>query len=61
MNLIKVGSEIIWLWIGIIESETKNIFGISISKERNMIVAEAISVRCCKEILSLPVSKDGRT
>ncbi len=31
-------SEIIWLWIAI-ESETKNILAISISKERNMFVA----------------------
>ena len=35
---LKVGSEIIWLWIAI-ESETKNILAISISKERNMFVA----------------------
>ena len=33
---IKVGSEVIWLWIATIESETKNIFGISISKERKI-------------------------
>ncbi len=34
---IKVGSEHIWLWVAI-ESETKNILAISISKERNMFV-----------------------
>lgn len=34
---IKVGSEYIWLWIAI-ESETKNIVAISISKERNMFL-----------------------
>ena len=35
-----MGSEIIWLWIATIESETnKNILAISISKERNMFVA----------------------
>ena len=37
---IKIGSELIWLWVAIIESETKNILAISISKERNMFVAE---------------------
>ena len=36
---LKVGSGIMWLWIAI-ESETKNILAISISKERkNMFVA----------------------
>ncbi len=35
---LKVGSEIIWLWIAI-ESETKNILATSLSKERNMFVA----------------------
>jgi putative transposase len=35
---IKVGSEFIWLWVAI-ESETKNIVAINISKERNMFVA----------------------
>ena len=35
---IKVGSEFIWIWIAI-ESETKNIVAINISKERNMFVA----------------------
>ena len=36
---IKVGSELIWLWVAI-ESESKEILGINISKERNMFVAE---------------------
>jgi putative transposase len=36
---LKVDSEIIWLGIAIVESETKNILAISISKERNMFVA----------------------
>jgi putative transposase len=37
---LKVCSEVIWLWVDIIESEPKNILAISISKERNMVVAE---------------------
>jgi len=32
---IKIGSELIWLW-GSIESETKNIVAINISKERKI-------------------------
>ena len=37
---IKVGSElVVWLWV-IIELESKEIIGMSLSKERNMFVAE---------------------
>ncbi len=36
---IQVGSELVWLWV-IIELESKEILAISISKERNMFVAE---------------------
>ena len=35
---IKVGSVLIWLWVAI-ESESKEILGMSISKEQNMFVA----------------------
>jgi putative transposase len=35
----KIGSEFIWLWIAI-EPTNKEILGFSISKERNMFVAE---------------------
>ena len=38
-TLIKVGSEYIWLWIAI-EPENKEIIAVSVSKERNMFVAE---------------------
>lgn len=36
---IKVGSELVWLWV-IIELESKEIIGMSLSKEQNMFVAE---------------------
>jgi putative transposase len=36
---IKVDCKYIWLWISI-ESENKEIVGLRISKERNMLVAE---------------------
>ena len=32
---IKIGSELIWLWVGI-EAETKNIVAFNISKERKI-------------------------
>jgi putative transposase len=38
-TLIKIGSELIWLWVAI-ELESKEILVISISKERNMLLAE---------------------
>ncbi len=37
-TVIKVGSEYIWIWVAI-ELESKEILGISISKEQNMFVA----------------------
>jgi len=45
---IKVGSELIWLWIAI-ESKDKEILSISISKERNMFVAERFPANLLKE------------
>jgi transposase-like protein len=37
--MLKVGSEYIWLWIAI-EPKNKQILALTISKERNMFVAE---------------------
>jgi putative transposase len=37
-TVIKIGSELIWLWIAI-GNKTKRILRLSISKERNMFVA----------------------
>ena len=50
----------IWLWVGI-ESETKNIVAINISKERNMFVAERFLDGLTKEYGRHPVSTDGGT
>ena len=58
---IKIGSELIWLWVAIIESETKNILAISISKERNMFVAERFLSYVVEEYGEHPVSTDGGT
>ncbi|MER5175282.1 MAG: hypothetical protein ABJB76_09140 [Candidatus Nitrosocosmicus sp.] len=38
-TVIRIGSELIWLWVAI-EIESKEIIGTSISQERNMFVAE---------------------
>jgi len=38
-TMIKIGSNYMWIWDAI-ESESKKILRISISKERNMLIAE---------------------
>ena len=48
-TIIKAGSEYIWLWV-VIEPKNKEILGISISKERNMFVAERFSVQDSRKI-----------
>jgi putative transposase len=59
-TLIKVGSELIWLWVAI-EPKDKEILSITISKERNMFVAERFLSRIVKEYGQHPVSTDGGT
>ncbi len=39
MKLIKVGSELIWLWLPSIEPESRELVGLKISKKQNMFVA----------------------
>jgi putative transposase len=57
---IKVGAEYIWLWVAI-ESETKNIVATSISKERNMFIAERFLHHVTKKYREYPISTDGGT
>ncbi len=57
---IKVGSEYIWLWI-VIEPKNRTILALSISKERNMFVAEKFLSDIVKEYGKHPVSTDGGT
>jgi putative transposase len=54
---IKVGSELIWLWVAI-ESKDKEILSISISKERNIFVAERFISNLLKEYGKYSVSTD---
>lgn len=60
-TLIKVGSEYVWLWV-IIEPKDKQILSITISKERNMFVAENFLSKVVEKYGSHPVStSDGGT
>ena len=59
-TLLKVGSEYIWLWVAI-ESETRQILALSISKERNMLIAERFLSDIVKIHRKHPVSTDGGT
>ena len=56
-TIIKVGSEYIWLWIAI-EDDNREILQISISKERNMFVAERFILNLVKRYGEHPVSTD---
>jgi putative transposase len=55
---LKVGSKVIWLWVAI-EPKNKRIIALSISKERNMFVAERFISRLTKAHGNHPVSTDG--
>ncbi len=47
-TMIKVGSELLWLWVAI-EPENKEISALKVSKERNMFVAERFLSGIVKE------------
>ena len=57
---IKAGSECIWLWVAI-EQKNKQILALSISKERNMFVAERFIAGLVKAHGKHAVSTDGGT
>ena len=57
---IKAGSELIWLWVAI-EPENRQILALSITKERNMFVAERFLSGLVKIHGNHPVSTDGAT
>jgi putative transposase len=58
--LLKVGAEYIWLWVAI-DAKSKEILALSISKERNMFVAEMFISDLVKAHGRHPVSTDGGT
>ena len=59
-TLIKVGSEYSWLWAAI-EPENRQILALSISKERNMLIAERFISGLIKIHGKHVVSTDGGT
>ncbi len=59
-TLIKIGSEYVWLWVAI-EPINKQILALSISKERNMLIAERFILGLVKTHGKHPVSTDGGT
>ena len=59
-TVLKVDPEYIWLWVAI-EVESKEILGISISKERNMFVAERFISSLIKHHDRHAISTDGGT
>jgi putative transposase len=59
-TVIKIGSELIWLWVAI-EPKDKEILSINISKERHMFVAERFLSNLLEEYGKHPISTDGGT
>lgn len=59
-TILKVGSEYMWLWVAI-EPKNRHILALSISKERNMFVAERFLSSVAKIHGNHPVSTDGGT
>ena len=59
-TLIQVGSELVWLWVAI-EPENREILALSISKERNMLIAERFLSGLVRVHGKHPISTDGGT
>jgi putative transposase len=59
-TMLKVGSELIWLWVAV-EPDNRQILALSVSKERNMFVAERLLSDLINNHGRHPVSTDGGT
>ena len=59
-TLIKIGSEYIWIWVAI-EPENRQILALTISKERNMFVAERFLSGLIRIHGKHAISTDGGT
>ena len=57
-TILKVGSEYVWLWVAI-EPKNRQILALSISKERNMLIAERFLSTIVRDYGKHPVSTDG--
>jgi putative transposase len=58
--LIKVGSELIWLWVAI-EPQNRQILDVTISRERNMLIAEKFISDVVMVYGKHQISTDGGT
>ena len=54
-TVIKICSEVIWLWV-VMDNKTKRILRLSISKERNMFVAERFVADLIKNHDKYPIA-----
>ena len=59
-TMIKSGSNYMWIWVAI-EPESKEILGISVSKERNMLIAERFISSLTKGYGKHSIFTDGGT
>lgn len=59
-TLLKVSSELVWLWVAI-EPENRQILAVSISRERNMLIAERFLSGLVKVRGKHSISTDGGT
>ena len=59
-TLLKVGSEYIWLWVAI-EPESRQIPVVTVSRERNMLIAERFLSDIVRNYGKHPFSTDGGT
>jgi len=56
-TLIKISSELIWLWV-VMDNKTMRILRLSISKERNMFVAERFIAHLVKNHGKHPIATE---
>ncbi len=59
-TLLKIGSEYLWLWVAV-EPKNRQILALSISKERNMLIAERFLPGLARVHGKHPISTDGGT
>ena len=59
-TLVKTGSELVWIWVAI-DSKSRLILALHISKERNMLIAEKFLSGLVGIHGKRPVSTDGGT
>ncbi len=59
-TLLKIGLEYLWLWVAV-EPKNRQILALSISKERNMLIAERFLSGLVRVHGKHPISTDGGT